>query len=137
MSQTLPERASAVVIGGGVTGASVAYHLAKLGWSDVILLERRQFASGTSWHAAGLIGIARHSDTHAELCAYTRNLLPELEVETGQSTGFRQVGSVTVAHSRDRFAELKRLADSYVRVRTHGGHHRRGGRSLPPPRAHR
>ena len=108
MSQTLPERASAVVIGGGVTGASVAYHLAKLGWSDVVLLERRQFASGTSWHAAGLIGIARHSDTHAELCAYTRNLLPELEVETGQSTGFRQVGSVTVAHSRDRFAELKR-----------------------------
>ena len=113
MNQTLPERASAVVIGGGVTGTSVAWHLAKLGWSDVVLLERRQFASGTSWHAAGLIGTARHSDTHAGLCAYTRNLLPELEAETGQSTGFRQVGSVTIAHSRDRFAELKRLADSY------------------------
>ena len=113
MNQTLPERASAVVIGGGVTGTSVAYHLAKLGWSDVVLLERQQFASGTSWHAAGLIGTARHSDTHAGLCAYTRNLLPELEAETGQSTGFRQVGSVAIAHSRDRFAELKRLADSY------------------------
>ena len=113
MSQALPESASAVVIGGGVTGTSVAYHLAKLGWSDVVLLERRQFASGTSWHAAGLIGTARHSDTHAGLCAYTRNLLPELEAETGQSTGFRQVGSVTIAHSRDRFAELKRMADSY------------------------
>ena len=113
MSQALPERASAVVIGGGVTGASVAYHLAKLGWADVVLLERRQFASGTSWHAAGLIGTARPSDTHAELCTYTRNLLPELEAETGQSTGFRQVGSVSIAHSRDRFAELRRLADSY------------------------
>ena len=113
VSQTAPERARAVVIGGGVTGTSVAYHLAKLGWTDVVLLERQQFASGTSWHAAGLIGTARPSDTHAELCAYTRNLLPELEEETGQSTGFRQVGSVAIAHSRDRFAELKRLADSY------------------------
>ena len=113
MSQTVPERASAVVIGGGVTGTSVAYHLAKQGWTDVVLLERQQFASGTSWHAAGLIGTARPSDTHAELCAYTRNLLSELEEETGQSTGFRQVGSVAIAHSRDRLAELKRLADSY------------------------
>ena len=102
-----------MVIGGGVTGTSVAYHLAKLGWTDVVLLERQQFASGTSWHAAGLIGTARPSDTHAELCAYTRDLLFELEEETGQSTGFRQVGSVAIAHSRDRFAELKRLADSY------------------------
>ena len=75
MSQTLPERASAVVIGGGVTGASVAYHLAKLGWSDVVLLERRQFASGTSWRASGLIGTARASDTHAEFCTCTRHLL--------------------------------------------------------------
>ncbi len=113
MNQTAPERASAVVIGGGVTGASVAWHLAKLGWTDVVLLERRQFASGTSWHAAGLIGTARPSDTHAELCAYTRDLLPELEEETGQSTGFRQVGSVAIAHSRDRLAELRRLADAY------------------------
>ena len=113
MGKTIPERASAVVIGGGVTGASVAYHLARLGWSDVALLERRQFASGTSWHAAGLIGTPRHSDTHATLCAYTRNLLVELEEETGQSTGFRQVGSLAIAHSRDRFAELKRMADSY------------------------
>ena len=70
MSQTLPERASAVVIGGGVTGASVAWHLAKLGWSDVVLLERRQFASGTSWHAAGLIGTARPA-TPTPSCAPT------------------------------------------------------------------
>ena len=113
MDKAVPERASAVVIGGGVTGTSVAYHLARLGWTDVVLLERQQFASGTSWHAAGLIGTSRPSDTHAELCAYTRNLLSEIEEETGQSTGFRQVGSVTIAHSRDRFAELRRLADSY------------------------
>ena len=113
MNQTLPERASAVVIGGGVTGTSVAYHLAKLGWSDVLLLERRQFASGTSWHAAGLIGTVRHSETHVELCNYTRTLLPELEAETGQSTGFREVGNLGIAHSRDRFAELRRVADAY------------------------
>ena len=113
MNQTLPEHASAVVIGGGATGSSVAYHLARLGWSDVVLLERRQFASGTSWHAAGLIGTPRASDTHSELCTYTRDLLRELEEETGQSTGFRQVGSLAIAYSRDRFAELRRLADSY------------------------
>ncbi len=112
-SVNLPERASAVVIGGGVTGASVAWHLAKLGWSDVLLLERRRFAGGTSWHAAGLIGTARATETHAALCAYTRGLLTELESETGQSTGFRQVGSVAIAHSRDRLAELKRLADAW------------------------
>lgn len=112
-SVNLPDRASAVVIGGGVTGASVAWHLAKLGWSDILLLERQRFAGGTSWHAAGLIGIARASETHAALCAYTRGLLAELESETGQSTGFRQVGSVAIAHSRDRLAELKRLADAW------------------------
>ena len=119
MSERLPERASAVVIGGGVTGTSVAYHLAKLGWSDVVLLERMQFASGTSWHAAGLIGTARPSETHAALCHYTRHLLPALEEETGQSTGFRQVGSLAIAHSAARFEELRRLADAYNALDLH------------------
>lgn len=106
----LPERASAVVVGGGVIGASVAYHLAKLGWSDVLLLERGRFAGGTSWHAAGLIGTVRPDESLAQLADYSRRLLFELEEETGQATGFRQVGSLAVAHAADRFEELKRLA---------------------------
>jgi len=110
MAQELPERASAVVIGGGVIGASTAYHLAKLGWSDVLLLERERFAGGTTWHAAGLIGTVRPHESLAKLLVYARDLLTELEEETGQSTGFRAVGSLAIAHSRDRFEELKRLA---------------------------
>ena len=110
MAQALPERASAVVIGGGVTGASVAYHLAKLGWTDVVLLERKQFACGTSWHAAGLVGTMRASESHARLCEYSMRLIGELEEETQQSTGFRQVGSLSIAHSEARFEELKRVA---------------------------
>ncbi len=110
MSTRIPQQASAVVIGGGVIGASVAYHLAKLGWNDVVLLERKQFACGTSWHAAGLIGTMRANESLAKLCEYSMALLPEIEEETGQSTGFRQVGSLSIAHSKDRFEELKRVA---------------------------
>ena len=110
MNSPLPSRASAVIIGGGVIGASVAYHLAKKGWQDVVLLERKQYSCGTTWHAAGLVGTMRANETHARLCEYSMSLLPELEQETGQSTGFRQVGSLSVAHSQDRFEELKRVA---------------------------
>ena len=110
MSAQIPERASAVVIGGGVIGSSVAYHLAKLGWTDVVLLERNQFSCGTTWHAAGLIGTMRANDSQARLCEYSMAVLTELEAETGQSTGFRQVGSLSIAHSEARFEELKRVA---------------------------
>ncbi len=110
MPVQIPERASAVVIGGGVIGASVAYHLARLGWNDVVLLERNQFSCGTTWHAAGLIGTMRANEPHAKLCEYSMSLLAEIEQETGQSTGFKQVGSLTVAHSDARFEELKRVA---------------------------
>lgn len=110
MSESLPNKASAVIIGGGVTGASVAYHLAKLGWQDVVLLERKQFACGTTWHAAGLIGTVRANESHARLTEYSMRLLHELEVETGQSTGFRQVGSLSIAHSDARWEELRRVA---------------------------
>ena len=99
MSVQIPERASAVIIGGGVIGSSVAYHLAKQGWTDVVLLERKQFSCGTTWHAAGLVGTMRANDSHAKLCQYSMAVLKEIEEETGQSTGFKQVGSITIAHS--------------------------------------
>ncbi|MDJ0776574.1 MAG: FAD-dependent oxidoreductase [Gammaproteobacteria bacterium] len=110
MPEQIPERASAVVIGGGVIGSSVAYHLARLGWTDVVLLERNQFSCGTTWHAAGLVGTMRANDSHARLCEYSMSVLTELEAETGQSTGFKQVGSLSIAHSEARFEELKRVA---------------------------
>ena len=110
MSIAIPERASAVIIGGGVIGSSVAYHLAKLGWTDVVLLERNQFSCGTTWHAAGLVGTMRANESQARLCEYSMAVLNELEAETGQSTGFKQVGSLTIAHSEARFEELKRVA---------------------------
>ncbi len=110
MASDIPGKASAVIIGGGVTGASVAYHLAKLGWNDVVLLERMQFSCGTTWHAAGLIGTMRANESHAKLTEYSMSLLGEIEKETGQSTGFKQVGSLSIAHSEARFEELKRVA---------------------------
>lgn len=110
MSESIPNKASAVIIGGGVTGASVAYHLAKLGWQDVVLLERKQFSCGTTWHAAGLIGTVRANESHARLTEYSMRLLHDLEAETGQSTGFRQVGSLSIAHSDARWEELRRVA---------------------------
>ncbi len=110
MSIELPEKASAVIIGGGVIGASVAYHLSKLGWQDVVLLERKQFTCGTTWHAAGLIGTMRANEPHAKLCEYSMRLLDDLVEETGQATGFRRVGSLSIAHSTERFEELRRVA---------------------------
>ena len=106
----LPKKASAVIVGGGVIGASVAYHLARQGWQDVVLLERKQFACGTTWHAAGLVGTMRANESHARLLEYSMNLLGEIEAESGQSTGFRQVGSLSIAHSEARWEELRRVA---------------------------
>ena len=110
MSVQIPERASAVIIGGGVIGSSVAYHLAKQGWTDVVLLERQQFSCGTTWHAAGLVGTMGANESQARLCEYSMAVLSELEQETGQATGFKQVGSLSIAHSVARFEELKRVA---------------------------
>jgi 4-methylaminobutanoate oxidase (formaldehyde-forming) len=110
MTVQIPQRASAVIIGGGVIGTSIAYHLATLGWSEVVLLERRQFACGTTWHAAGLVGTMRANESHARLCEYSMGLIRDIEEETGQATGFRQVGSLSIAHSEARFEELKRVA---------------------------
>ena len=106
----LPSEARCVVIGGGIIGCSIAYHLAKLGWKDVVLLERNRLTSGTTWHAAGLIGQLRGSSTLTKLAKYSAALMTELEAETGVATGFRQNGSLSLALSAERLEELKRQA---------------------------
>jgi len=107
---SLPSRASVVIVGGGIAGCSIAYHLTKIGISDVVLLERRQLTCGTTWHAAGLVGQLRATRNLTELARYTADLFRSLEAETGQATGFRQNGSVSVAMNAERFEELKRGA---------------------------
>jgi 4-methylaminobutanoate oxidase (formaldehyde-forming) len=99
-----------VIIGGGVVGCSVAYHLTKLGWTDVVLLERKQLTSGTTWHAAGLIGQLRSSANMTRLAKYSADLYRGLEAETGLATGMRTVGSVSVALTEARKEELFRSA---------------------------
>src|ERR1700755_2686011 len=95
---TIPTHAQAVVVGGGVIGTSVAYHLALMGWKDVVLLERDRLTSGTTWHAAGLVvTFGSTSETSTEIRKYTRDLYSRLEAETGQSTGFAPIGLVEVA----------------------------------------
>ena len=108
--QSVPSHARVVVIGGGIVGCSVAYHLARRGCTDVLLLERRQLTCGTTWHAAGLVGQLRATQNLTRLAQYTTELYEGLERETGQATGFRQVGSVAVAASAARLEELKRGA---------------------------
>ncbi len=106
----LPRRAEVVVIGGGVIGCSIAYHLGRANRSGVLLLERRQLTSGTTWHAAGLIGQLRPSVNMTHLARYTRELYDRLEAETGQATGYRRCGSISLATNQERFEELKRSA---------------------------
>ena len=94
----VPARARVVIIGGGIIGTSVAYHLAHMGWKDVVLLERDRLTSGTTWHAAGLIvTFGSTSETSTEMRKYTRDLYTRLEAETGLATGFKPVGFIEVA----------------------------------------
>ncbi|MBX9592683.1 MAG: FAD-dependent oxidoreductase [Hyphomonadaceae bacterium] len=107
----LPDRARVVVIGGGVIGTSVAYHLAHMGWKDVVLLERDRLTSGTTWHAAGLmVTFGSTSETSTEMRKYTRDLYSRLEAMTGQATGFNPVGFIEVAADADRLEEYRRVA---------------------------
>ncbi len=110
MKDNIPTSAKVVVIGGGIAGCSVAYHLTEFGWNDIVLLERDQLTSGTTWHAAGLLGQVGASATITKLRNYSLNLYKKLQEETGIETGLKQNGSLTVATDTDRFEELKRQA---------------------------
>jgi 4-methylaminobutanoate oxidase (formaldehyde-forming) len=112
MAEAAPDRARVVIIGGGVIGCSVAYHLAKLGWDDVVLLERDKLTSGTTWHAAGLVvSGGMTTQTLAWMTKYSRDLYEVLEDETGLSTGFRPVGYLQTSSSEERTHKLRREAD--------------------------
>jgi glycine/D-amino acid oxidase-like deaminating enzyme len=106
----LPASARVVIIGGGISGCSVAYHLAALGWTDIVLLERKKLTSGTTWHAAGLVGQLRASQNLTRLARYSAKLYGRLEAETGLATGFRACGSISVALTADRREEILRQA---------------------------
>ncbi|MDR6379120.1 GcvT family protein [Paraburkholderia caledonica] len=110
MSTSIPQHARVVIIGGGIIGCSVAYHLTKLGWTDVVLMEQGQLSCGTTWHAAGLVGQLRAQESMTKLIRYSTALYAELEAETGLATGWKQCGSLSVARTAERMTQLKRTA---------------------------
>ena len=106
----LPTRAQVVVVGGGIVGCSVAYHLTQLGFTDLVLIEQGQLSSGTTWHAAGLVGQLRATESGTRLVQYSARLYASLEEETGLGTGWKQCGGVTVARTPERMVQLLRTA---------------------------
>ena len=138
MSDAVPAQARVVVIGGGIAGCSVAYHLAKLGWRDVVLLERRELSCGTTWHAAGLVGQLRATHNLTRLAKYGADLYERLEAETGQATGFRRPGSLSLARNSRAHARAGApgVDGALLRRRRRGDHAGRGGTPLAAP-AHR
>jgi len=107
---SFPTQARVVVIGGGIMGCSTAYHLAKLGWKDVVLLEQGRLSGGTTWHAAGLVGQLRSYQNLTRLIRYSTELYSKLEAETGLATGWKQCGSLSVARTEERMVLLRRSA---------------------------
>ena len=107
--QNFPASARAVIVGGGVIGCSVAYHLSGLGWRDVVLLEQGRLTCGTTWHAAGLVGQLRAHQNMTRLVQYSAELYQKLEAETGQATGWKQCGSVLVARTSERVTLFRRI----------------------------
>jgi len=112
MEPQLPARAQVVIVGGGVVGCSVAYHLACRGWTDVVLLERNQLTSGTTWHAAGLITTARPTSGMRQVVKRAIEVFKSLEADTGLSTGWEPTGTLHLATNADRWEELKRQAST-------------------------
>ena len=108
MNEKFPTHAQVVIIGGGIVGCSVAYHLCKLGWKDVVLLERKTIASGTTWAAAGLLGQLWSNAALTKLAVYGADLYSRLEEETGQPTGYLRPGSIRVAQTKARKEEYDR-----------------------------
>src|SRR5271166_3857255 len=106
--KTLPTHARVVIVGGGIIGCSVAYHLAKLGCRDVVLLERAQLTAGTTWHAAGLLTSLRDTEAQTKLAKYSQDLYRRLEAETGQATGLIGCGSIQLAKTADKAHEMRR-----------------------------
>ena len=105
-----PSSARVVIVGGGIIGCSVAYHLAQLGVKDVVLLERAKLTSGSTWHAAGLVGQLRTSANITQLLKYSVELYDKLEQETGQATGWKRNGGLRLACNAERMTEIKRQA---------------------------
>ena len=106
----MQDRAQIVIIGGGIVGCSIAYHLAKFGAKDVLILEKRELTSGSTWHAAGLVGQLRSSRNVTRMLGYSVELYASLEEETGQSTGWKEVGGLRLACSGERMQELRKGA---------------------------
>ena len=110
MDTTIPKNVRVAIIGGGIAGCSLAYHLAALGWKDIALFERKTLTGGTSWHAAGLVTQLRNTRTLIDIARYGTDLYSRLEKETGYHVGFNQTGSITVAKTQGRLAELRKIA---------------------------
>src|SRR5882757_2976345 len=106
----LPSSAKIVIVGGGIVGSSVAYHLGAMGLTDVLLLERGKLTSGSTWHAAGLVGQLRSSANITQLLGYSVALYDRLEAETGQATGWKRNGGLRLACNAERWTEVKRQA---------------------------
>ena len=117
MSENFPTQSQIVIIGGGIVGCSTAYHLAKLGWKDVVLLERKELGSGTTWAAAGLIAQLRQNQEMSNLAKYATHLYAELEAETSVATGWVKTGAIGVCQTEDRRREWLRGA---ARARAYG-----------------
>jgi glycine cleavage system aminomethyltransferase T/glycine/D-amino acid oxidase-like deaminating enzyme len=107
-TQNIPSHAKTVIIGGGIIGCSIAYHLSKLGWDDILVLERKKLTSGTTWHAAGLVTTLRDTEAQTKLAQYSLKLYNDLEAETGQATGFIRCGSIQLAMTEEKAEEMRR-----------------------------
>ncbi|KAM7406502.1 hypothetical protein PAMP_000876 [Pampus punctatissimus] len=106
----LPSQARVVICGGGIVGTSVAYHLAKLGWTDIVLLEQGRLGAGTTRLCAGIVSVAKPISIECQMASYSNTLYQQLEEETGVKTGYVKTGSLCLAQNQDRFISLKRLA---------------------------